>query len=199
MSGWRTASDGTVVRLAKTLRAEGRLRVLDIGCGDGRNALYLDGQGLEVAGIDWSPRMIQAARDRAAAAGRDQVQFHEGRPSLLPFPDGLFDAVLSQDLLSRLLRPELEEAIAEIRRVLSPGGHLQVLVLSTDDELYGLGEEIEPGTFSYRGSTCHFFRRRELETLFGTYQIGSLVHLKMLDPVQRPSRAHCYWLLEGRK
>ncbi len=66
-----------------------RGRVLDIGCGAGRHALYLQRRGLEVVGIDSSPRMVELARARGVKDAR--VTNACGR---LPFDDGEFDTVI---------------------------------------------------------------------------------------------------------
>jgi SAM-dependent methyltransferase len=98
--------------------------VADLGCGPGAHALALARRGYDVVGVDGSPRMVQAARARAA---RDEVDatfdVHDVSVSLR-FADGSLGAVLAVLLLQHLSDPAA--FITEIRRCLRPGGHLLV-------------------------------------------------------------------------
>jgi len=62
-----------VVATAERLTAEGRKRVLDIGCGLGRHAVYLAERGFEVTATDNAPAAIAACRRRSMGSGRPQV------------------------------------------------------------------------------------------------------------------------------
>jgi ubiquinone/menaquinone biosynthesis C-methylase UbiE len=91
--------------------------VLDIGCGPGASIEHLrDNWGLEVIGIDHSAALLDTARANTAAP------LIRGNGSRLPFVDASVDAVLAECSLS--LMPDIDAALAEIRRVLRPGGHL---------------------------------------------------------------------------
>lgn len=97
------------------------LRVLDVGCGDGRLATTLAAAGAQVTGLDASPVMLAAARRRAEAEGAALalVAGHAGR---LPFADRRFDRVISVATLCFSEDPQLP--IREMTRVLEPGGRL---------------------------------------------------------------------------
>lgn len=98
-------------------------RILDAGCGSGPLTAALRDQGASVTGIDGSPAMIALARERLGEA----VPLHVGdlaRP--LPFADQAFD-----DAIASLVLHDLEDwdaPLAELRRVLRPGGRLIVSV-----------------------------------------------------------------------
>ena len=100
--------------------------LLDVGCGFGLETQRLasGGDGIAVTGIDRSRRFIEEARRRAAAAGLD-IAYHAGDAAALPFADDCFDAVRAERLLLYLDRPET--ALAEMRRVLRPGGRLALI------------------------------------------------------------------------
>ncbi|HET6748018.1 MAG TPA: bifunctional 2-polyprenyl-6-hydroxyphenol methylase/3-demethylubiquinol 3-O-methyltransferase UbiG [Actinomycetes bacterium] len=95
----------------------GRL-VLDAGCGGGLVARELAAAGATVVGLDRSLGSLGVAR-RAAGPAFRPVQ---GRMERLPFADGVFDAVVAADVLEHV--PDLPAAVAELARVLAPGGRL---------------------------------------------------------------------------
>jgi SAM-dependent methyltransferase len=95
--------------------------VLDVGCGDGALAAALLPGGAVVTGIDLDAAMLAAARRRWEGASLHLVQ---GRAEALPFAEGTFDRVLAVTLLCFV--GEAERAVAEMARVLRPGGRLVV-------------------------------------------------------------------------
>jgi len=97
-------------------------RLLDCGCGPGSITIGLARavEPGEVVGIDTSRGQIEAARRQAAVERTDNVRFEEASVYELPFEDESFDAVFANALLIHLSVPS--KAVAEMRRVLKPGG-----------------------------------------------------------------------------
>jgi len=109
------------------------LEVLDVGCGtgdDAREIASLVGSTGRVAGIDPSSLMIAESRKRAESSGLP-VEFMIGDVRRLNFPDGSFDRVRTDRVL--IFVPDIEVAIAEIIRILRPGG--RVVASELDHEL----------------------------------------------------------------
>ena len=103
--------------------------VLDVGCGTGTLALEAHSRvGLtgRVVGVDPAPRQIARARSKAARRGVP-VDFQLGVIERLPFPDHSFDAVLSTWMMHHLPDDLKRQGLAEIARVLEPGGRLLVV------------------------------------------------------------------------
>lgn len=92
---------------------------LDLACGTGDIAFELSRRGARVTGLDLTHRMLQLARAKPAAAG---VRFVTGDMMTLPFADASFDLVTTGYGIRNV--PRIEPALAEIRRVLRPGGRL---------------------------------------------------------------------------
>jgi SAM-dependent methyltransferase len=109
-------------------------RVLDVGCGSGvvtRDIARRVGSGGRAVGIDQSPQFLVAARELAQAAGLGgQVEFREGSALHLPFSDGAFDVAIAVTVLSHT--PGGEHAIAEMARVVRPGGRVGVFDFDSD-------------------------------------------------------------------
>lgn len=110
------------------------MRVLDAGCGPGRNLVYLLRCGLDVWGVDADPTAIAAARSQATALapslGRDRFTVHPVEQ--LPFDDGTFDVVLSSAVL-HFARDQAQwwAMLEEMWRVLRTGGLLWMRLAST--------------------------------------------------------------------
>jgi ubiquinone/menaquinone biosynthesis methyltransferase len=93
---------------------------LDLACGTGDIAFELALRGAQVVGLDVTHRMLELAQARNAGANR--VRFVTGDMMALPFPDASFDLVTTGYGIRNV--PRIEPALAEIRRVLRPGGLL---------------------------------------------------------------------------
>lgn len=87
-------------------------RTLDLGCGEGRVGAELDRRGHRVVGVDSSPGMVASAREVVEAEVADAVA--------LPFEEGAFDVVVA--FMSIQDMDDLDAAVAEVGRVLAPGG-----------------------------------------------------------------------------
>lgn len=99
----------------------GATTLLDIGCGSGQTAIPAAKRGLKVTGVDIAANLIEQARQGASDAGLD-VQFDVGDAEALPYADKSFDAAVS--LIGAMFAPRPERVVAELARVLKPGGRL---------------------------------------------------------------------------
>jgi SAM-dependent methyltransferase len=107
-------------------------RVVDVGSGAGFDAFVAAGQVGDdgrVIGVDMTPEMIRKSRDTAAALGLDQVEFRDGLAENLPVEDGWADVVISNGVIN--LCADKRAVLAEIHRVLRPGGALQFADVAT--------------------------------------------------------------------
>lgn len=113
--------------------------VLDIGCGTGDltiNIARLAGKDVAVTGLDYSPPMLEKAREKTKKAGvGNHVRFIEGEASQLPFPDASFDVTAISFAFRNLTykNPVCQTHLAEVLRVLKPGGRY-IIVESSQPE-----------------------------------------------------------------
>lgn len=95
--------------------------VLDVGCGPGFFSVLLARLGYEVTAVDYTENMLTEARKNAAHYGVD-IDFRRMDAQKLDFEDGIFDLVISRNVLWNLEQPE--QAYREWLRVLKPNGTL---------------------------------------------------------------------------
>jgi SAM-dependent methyltransferase len=110
--------------LMGVLKPQGWERLLDAGCGSGA-VLAAAAARLprgRAVGVDLSIWMARSARDAAAERGLRNIQTLVGDATRLPFADGCFDLAMANHMLYHV--PSIEGAVAELRRVLVPGGWL---------------------------------------------------------------------------
>jgi tellurite methyltransferase len=106
-------------------RFDGRRRVLDAGCGGGRNLPYFLTQGFEVFALDADPTAVAsvAALFGRLAPGLPAANVRQGAVEQLPWPDASMDAVLASAVLHFARdRTHFDAMVAELWRVLAPGG-----------------------------------------------------------------------------
>jgi ubiquinone/menaquinone biosynthesis C-methylase UbiE len=110
---------GHVVRFAGIAAGQA---VLDVGTGTGVLAITAARLGAAVSGLDLTPELLEQARENAAIARLPGIVWQQGDAEDLPYPDASFDVVLSQ--FGHMFAPRPEIVVAEMRRVLKPGGRV---------------------------------------------------------------------------
>lgn len=116
---WYRGRRTVLERIIADLRLPARARILDAGCGSGRNMLELARHGT-VTGVELSPPSVAVAR------GRGVGEVIEGSVLQMPFESGSFDLAVSLDVIEHL-EDDLS-ALRELRRVVAPGGALLITV-----------------------------------------------------------------------
>ena len=97
------------------------MEVLEVGCGSGATALLHAPHVKHILATDFSARMIEIAKARAAEQGVTNVTFEQADITSLDKPDGSFDMVLALSVLH--LMEDRDAAIGTIHRLLKPGGY----------------------------------------------------------------------------
>jgi SAM-dependent methyltransferase len=158
--------------------------VFDLGCGAGRHLVHLAGTGLKVIGGDIAPDGLERARkwlkDRRLSAGLVLSEM-----TALPFPEGIFSGVVSINVLNHAVVENTARAVAEVRRILKPGGAFFFLIIGREDARYGEGDEIEPHTFIHRkgieaGVPHHFYTADEVLRLVSKFSRYELTERRRL-------------------
>jgi tRNA(Ile2)-agmatinylcytidine synthase len=148
--------------------AEGAERVLELGAGHGRDTLHFARAGLQVTALDFADEAVHCLEGAAAAGGlsdRIAVLRHDVRTPL-PFPACAFDAVYAHMLLCMALTDdELEALVADVRRVLRPGGLFVYTARSDRDPHCGRGVHHGGDLWETGGVAVRFFSGETVERL----------------------------------
>lgn len=158
-------------------KQEGKRKILELGCGQGRDTLFFAANSFQVDATDYAESAIQVIHEKAQAAGLSQsitAHQHDVRHPL-PFEAGSFDACYSHMLYCMALTTsELEFLFMEVRRVLRPEGLNIYTVRHTRDPHYGTGIHRGEDMYEVGGFIVHFFSREKVEQLAEGYEIVSV-------------------------
>ncbi|MFF2662294.1 class I SAM-dependent DNA methyltransferase [Kitasatospora sp. NPDC058032] len=115
---------------AELVTTAGGGRVAELGCGPGRITGHLAALGLEVTGLDLSPRMVELAR-----AAHPEIPFQVGSLLDLPYADGELSGIVAWYSIIHTPAGQLPRVFAEFHRVLAPGAPLVLAFQVGDDAL----------------------------------------------------------------
>lgn len=113
--------------LVRQANVQSGQRALDLGCGTATLTMLIKQAQMdaEVVGIDGDPKILAIARKKVQTAGLD-LTLDEGLSFDLPYPDASFDRVLSSLFFHHLTTPDKQRTLAEVFRILRPGGELHI-------------------------------------------------------------------------
>lgn len=186
--GFKGAEDAGLREMRGELLAQARGRVLELGAGTGLN-LGLYPQTIEtLTMVEPDPHMTKQLRQKLADSGRSaEISVVEAPGEDLPFPDGSFDTVVVTLVLCTV--PDQSATLAEIKRVLAPGGQLLFLehVRAHDPGLAKWQDRLEgPWKFLADGCRCN----RDTVAAIGAagFELGEVEQgeLPKLPPLVRP-------------
>jgi SAM-dependent methyltransferase len=171
-----------VQAFADLVRQSGGGPVVDAGCGPGHVTAYLRDRGVDAFGIDLSPRLVAAAR-----ATNPDIRFDVGDMGSLGVASGTLAGVLANYSIIHTPPGTLPETLAELSRVLAPGGHLLVAFQALGDAGAAAEAFDHKVTPAWRYSPDHVIGLLR-ET--GVEEVARLVIAPGEDPVRGFSQAH---------
>ena len=147
------------------------VRLLDLGSGPGASSWFMAREGFAVSAIDGSPTAVARLRDRLASE-RLEVDARVGDIGELPWADGTFDAVIDNAVVYCNPFDACRRIVAEVDRVLKPGGRFLSANFTDRTWGYGRGRRVEPGGFD--DITEGPLAGKGFSLLFGRAQIDEL-------------------------
>ena len=120
--------------------------LLDLGSGSGLDSLLLAATGCSVVGVDFSAPMLERARAAAHQAATANIEFRHGDAESIPAHDDEFDAAVANGIFN--LNPARDRILAELARVVRPGGRVYVAELILKAPLPETERAKEPNWFA---------------------------------------------------
>ena len=195
-----------VFRYAPKERARENVRVVEVGCGTGSNLWFAAREGFAVCGIDGSPTAIARARERFAQDGLIG-DFRVAEFDKLPFDDGSFDLAIDRGALTCVGHAAGRAAVAEVARVLRPGGffyfnpyskrHSSAVAGTPGAD--GLVRNIVRGTLVGAGGISFYGRDDVERALPAPWRIRVLGHLERSDLLDENNLVHAEWRVISEK
>jgi tellurite methyltransferase len=199
--------DDFVIRFVNgVVLPRGQRRILEVGCGAGRHVVLFARSGLEVVGTDLAQSALDFTRRRLEQEGLAGVRLEQAHAGELPFPDASFDALLAWRFLHVLGRDEARTAVAEMARVLRPGGSILVGTRSPRSTNHALVQQgrgadrdfaYRDGQLSERAVADVYYTREELAELFGAFKEIAIEHIEWTR--QNGAFTVAYWSLSGTR
>lgn len=140
---WAMREEQFKRRLISQAAIQPQHKVLDLGCGTGTLTLLIKQMqtDAEVVGLDGDRTVLDIAENKAVQAGM-AITWQQGMAFALPYPDDIFDRVLSSLVLHHLITENKQRTLDEVWRVLRPGGELHVIDFGPPHGVYGRATSI---------------------------------------------------------
>ncbi len=157
------------------------VRILDLGCGSGHHLRFLAEEGFDYYGVDASSAVVSRTSTFLREMRFDGSRVFKSEFSVLPFGEGMFDAVIDRGSLVCNRKSDILRILPEVRRVLKTGGLLYSTMLHTDSASRQMGEDIGHGDvarFTGRlagAGVLHYTSENEIVELYSGFRVRSLV------------------------
>jgi ubiquinone/menaquinone biosynthesis C-methylase UbiE len=189
-----------LVALCGLLRERYVHRICDLGCGTGRNLIFLAQQGFEVCGVDLSAEGLRQAREKAKVAGL-HVELRLSNMTAIPYPDSSFDAVICVYAIYHSAVAEMRLTLTQAQRVLRDGGLLFVTFQTRRSHKYGQGRPLEAHTFVQDfppevNIPHHFSSEEEVRELMRAFRI---MKLELEELETGDGKLHSHWQVLAEK
>jgi ubiquinone/menaquinone biosynthesis C-methylase UbiE len=201
------AHDGVIdfVKVISSYSITPPRKAVDVGCGKGRNALYLAQQGFHAYGLDYIDKALEIAQSHAqekkVASLTDWFLVDIGKA--WPFLDNYFDIAL--DCFSSIdieIKEDRETCRNELYRTLKPGGYALVTVVSSDDEfekeliMQHPGQEKHSSIWPKTGKFQKNYAEAELRDFYSAFKIIDLKQItKPAVKLGKNFNATNFWVL----
>lgn len=189
-------------RLVAVFRAHGVQRILEAGCGSGRDALLYAREGFEVTGTEISGNAMRWVRERAQAEGL-RITLLRDDLAETRLPPGSFDATVAIHVIHLQPAPVRQAMVNQIWRLTRDGGLIAMANYSTREAGYVTWDPYpEPNTrVDPKGKVVHFFDEADLRALLPSDRFD-LLTLEKVDLAEVPDSGpvtHREWLAIARK
>lgn len=169
--------------------------VLDAGCGQGRNSLHLQKQGLKVTPVDASKEACKLTQQLFTTNGLDTTPINEELQNISASVKEQIDAIICVTVLTHILDPEV--VLREFHRILKPNGLLIADFATTEDSTYPTisktGTPLGTNVFLEEGTIVKYFEDpKDVEALFHRFKVLSTQEITFEEPPHPGSRQYTH-------
>lgn len=157
-----------------------KLKILDLGCGNGRHIKVFAEQGFTVYGVDYSKQAIEHTK-RLLKIYSLEAEVIRADVNKLPYPDSFFDGIVSIAVLYYNDKLTIKQSINELYRVLKPGSSAVIYLKTTNDYYFNVGKKIDKKTLIMtdkdkykKGMVLHFLSKNDVFKYFSQFKKISL-------------------------
>ena len=138
-------------------------KLLDLGCGQGRDSVYFSSLSYDVTALDYSSQALLSLSQQTILSDiRDINQY---------FKSNSLDVIYSNEVLHFLTKEDAMKLINRILIILKPCGFFIFTCKNNDDKHFGKGEQVANATFIFKGVIRHFFSEESLKESLNTFKI----------------------------
>jgi len=167
--------------------------VLDAGCGQGRNSLYLKKEKFEVVSVDASREACELTKQLFNKNGFNLLPINSELQNISEVKSNSVDAIICVTVLTHILDPEI--VLKEFHRILKPGGLLIADLANTKDSTYPIisksGTPLGKNVFLEEGTNVKYFEDPEdVKALFHRFEVLSTQEITFEEPPHPGSRSY---------
>ncbi len=167
------------------------MNVLDIGCGFGNNLLPFYLKGMNCHGVELTEEILAVTRKALGEKGIHDIDLKPGHNRSLPYPDGHFDLIISNNVLHyEADEANLHAGLKEYNRVLKKGGHLFLMTVAPEHDIYKRAKVLnnhiyEIQNYDFRNGQKYFYfdtlkyLESYLTQYFSTLELGQVTEKLM--------------------
>lgn len=198
---WNTPAP-EIFYLAQNWKEKNFKTILDVGCGFGRNCIYLAKQGFKLSGFDLSEHAVNQTLEKAKQQNVELREFRVADMLSFPFEDNSFDAIIAMNVISHTDGEGFRKILTEIKRTLKPGGEAYFTLGSKESFWYNNPQCIYVDDYTRirvedgpENGIPHFYIGDEdCKTLFNDFTIIKIQNVRELTKHGNFSPQYHIWL-----
>lgn len=172
---WDSSASPYLINIIPFLREKGVKKIMDTGCGDGRNLIGLLSSGFdEVVGVDFSEEALKIARKNVSQF--NNVKLYNFSLDNIQLPENSFDAIICDNVLTHI--HDVSKVLEQFHKLVKPGGYVLLEFTSVKDPNYGKGEQVSKNAFLYKGVYFKLYESVECESIVSDAKFKILKHIK---------------------
>ena len=175
-------------------KKHGVKKILELGCGQGRDTIFFASNGLDIVAIDSSHVAINILSKITTEKNLAIKAMIYDASGGIPFDSSYFDAVYSHMLFNmKFTDDQLKKLFAELKRVLKNGGLNLFSVRSDNDAMYRKGAKVEENIYDINGFQIRFFTRSDVENIL--ISTGFTAY-KIMEAYEEPASLYCVYAMK---